>query len=458
MVRVATASFAALAVLALWLTAQQTIAGSSFRDDPRNARSIPDDPGRGPILTADGIVVAEDRDGTRVYPEGEIYLHPVGVVAGGLAVGVEDTRSTRLWNRDEGSITSWLIELLGGDAGAPGIQLTVVDRLQRVAHDGLEGRTGAVVAIDTATGAVLAYAVSPTADPNELVAGTVDPTAFLDDTPALDRVAFRLLPPGSTFKVLVAAAALEQGFGPESTFEDAAEYLAPGAGQPITNVTGGRCSGTDEITLRQAVATSCNTVFAELAVELGPTAIADIAARAGFNAILDFELGAAISSLPTAAQLADPAIRAQTGLGERDTRVTPLQMAVITAALGNRGELMRPFIVERVVSGDGTTLDRTGPQSIGRLVEPEIAAGVVDMMRDVVISGTGRAGAVAGIDVAGKTGTAEGGGGPHAWFIALAPAENPTIAVVVVVEGEGTGGTTAAPIAARLLEVWFEGS
>jgi peptidoglycan glycosyltransferase len=459
--RVAASVFVLLAVLAAWLTVQQTLAGSTYRDDPRNARALPDpdDPSRGPIVTADGVVVAEDVDGLRTYPHGDVYFHAVGFVGETeAAAGVELTRAADLQTLDDGSLSAWLVELFGGSVEPPEVRLTIVDRVQRAAASALAGRTGTVVALDPATGAVLAYAASPALDPNDVSSGSIVVTDALSDPASLDRATFRLLPPGSTFKVLVAAAALEAGYGPDSTFTDSAEYLAPGAGSPITNVTGGTCGDGSEITLREALAVSCNTVFAALAVELGGGAIVDVAFRAGFNEVLPFELGAAISSLPTAIELdADPGALAQTGLGERDVRVTPLQMATIAAALGNGGEIMQPRIVDRVVSRDGTTLERTATVSLGSIVDPGVAADVVSMMEDVVTAGTGRAADLGDIAVAGKTGTAEGAGGPHAWFIALAPAENPTIALAVVVEGEGTGGTTAAPIAASVLRAWFGG-
>ena len=303
---------------------------------------------------------------------------------------------------------------------------------------------------------MLAYASSPTSDPNELISGDLTLSEFRDDPAALDRVAFRLLPSGSTFKTLVAAAALEEGIRPDTILEDRAEFLAPGAGQPITNITGGTCTGGDEITLREALAVSCNTVFAGLAVDMGGLVINDIAQRAGFNSVLAFELGAAISSIPTAEELdADLGALAQTGLGERDLRVTPLQMAVLTAAFGNQGEMMNPYLVDSVLTRDGSTLKRTEPESLGRLIDPAVAADLVSMMVDVVTHGTGRAASRPDMDVAGKTGTAEGAGGPHSWFLALAPADDPTIAVIVVIEGEGTGGTVAAPIVAQILNAWF---
>lgn len=457
MTRVAAAAFVALGVIAVWLTLQQTLAGSAYRDDPRNARSIPgaDETDRGRIVTTDGVVVAEDVDGVRTYAAGATYLHLVGFSAEGTSAAIESTRASALNTLDDGSLSAWLVDLFGGSVEPPDVRLTAVDRVQRVAAAELTGHTGAIVALDPATGAVLAYASSPAIDPNDLVAGDLSIDEFVEQSAALDRVAFRLLPSGSVFKVLVAAAALEEGFSPDSILEDASEYLAPGAGQPITNVTGATCTGSNEITLQTALATSCNTVFASLAVDLGGVVINDIAERAGFNSVLSFELGAAISSVPDGEALDnDIAALAQTGLGERDVRVTPLQMAVITAAIGNDGELMQPYIVDRIVSRDGTALDTTTPDSLGRLVDPAIAEQLITMMREVVADGTGRAGAAAGVAVAGKTGTAEGAGGPHSWFIALAPADDPTIAVAVVIEGEGTGGTTAAPMAARVIEAW----
>jgi len=459
--RIAAVSFGLIGVLIVWLTLQQVMAGSAYGDDPRNQRVLLDqgDTRRGTITTADGVVLAEDRDGTRIYPGGSSYLHLAGYVAGEDSAGIESTRAADLRSLDDGSITSWLITLFGGSVAPPEVRLTVVDRIQSVAVEALHGRIGSVVALDPATGAILAYAVSPSQDPNELVSSDVAMNEYLTDAASVDRVAFRLLPPGSTFKTLVAAVALEQGMSPDTVFEDVAEYLPPGAGQPITNVTGNTCSGGDEITLREALAVSCNTVFAALAVELGGVVINDIAERAGFNAVLPFELGSAVSSIPTAADLdSDPSALAQTGLGERDVRVTPLQMAVITAAFGNGGQMMRPYLVDAVLTHDGTTLERTGSESLGRLIDPATATDLVSMMIYVVTDGTGRAATQPGIEVAGKTGTAEGAGGPHSWFLALAPAKAPTIAIGVVIEAEGTGGTVAAPIAAQVLEAWFESS
>lgn len=457
--RIAIVSMVAIGVIATWLTLQQVIAGSTYSDDPRNVRAAPaaDHTRRGVITTAEGTVVAVDDPTGRSYPLGGDYLHLVGYVAPDGASGLESTRAGDLRSLDDGSITSWLIGVFGGSLEPPEVRLTVVDSLQQAAIAGLRGRTGAVVAIDPRTGAVLAYVSSPTADPGPLARGEVSFEDFLERPESLDRVAFRLLPSGSTFKVLVAAAALEAGMTADSLFEDLDEYLAPGAGQAIRNSDDRFCGTGDQVTLREALVVSCNTVFSRLAVDLGGSAIVEMAERAGFNQVLRFELGAAISSISSAVSLdADPGALAQTGLGERDVRVTPLQMAVLAGGIANGGVTMQPYVVDRVLTRDGSTLSATSPVQQGRIFSGEVAGDLTSMMIDVVSDGTGRAASLDAITVAGKTGTAEGSGGPHAWFIAFAPAENPTIAIAVLVEGGGSGGSVAAPIAADVLRAFFE--
>jgi peptidoglycan glycosyltransferase len=456
--RIALVSMGAIGVMAVWLTFQAVLAGSHYSDDPRNVRALPPagETTRGVISTADGVVVAEDGDDGRTYPLDEAYFHLVGYVAPDGASGVESTRTVDLQPLDDGTLTAWLLGVFGASLEPPEVRLTVIDALQQVAMDELRGITGAVVAIDPRTGAVLAYASSPAADPADVASGSVTIEEFVDRPESLDRAAFRLLPPGSIFKTLVAAAALEEGMTPDTTFEDLVEYLAPGAGLPIGNASGRSCADGDEITLRQALIVSCNTVFAPLAVDLGGDAIAGIAERAGLNSVLPFELGAAISSIPSGADLqADPAALAQTGIGERDIRVTPLQMAVIAGGIANGGQMMQPYVVDRVLTRDGSTLSSTGTSELGRIFSDAVADDLVSMMIDVVAEGTGRAADLGEVTVAGKTGTAEGTDGNHAWFIALAPAEDPTIAIAVVVEGGVSGGSVAAPIARAVMEAFF---
>ena len=455
---VAIALLALIGFSAVWLTGIQANAGSDYRDDPRNVRvaRAPADTARGNIVTADGVVVAEDDpDGGRRYPEGSRYAHIVGYDASAGRTGVELTRYAAMQTRDDGSITSWILGLLGADLGPPDVHLTIVDEVQQAAEAALGSKTGAVVAIDPRTGAVLAYSSSPAFDPNDVVDGSFDPEDEGSVDEVIDRAADRLLPPGSTFKVIVTAAALEARLTPDTTFDDATEYAPPG-GVAIHNAGGGDCITGSTLTLTDALVVSCNVVFSRLAVDLGAGAVVGAAEDAWFNHRFAWETSAAESSLPSAADLAaDIPALAQSGIGERDVRATPLLMAMIAAALGNDGVAMAPYVVSDIVAPDGEAIESTEPAVLGRMFPSAVVDDLLAMMEAVVDQGTGRPGGVSGVRVAGKTGTAEGAGGPHAWFIAVAPVEDPTIAVAVLVEGGGAGGSVAAPIAARVIAAWL---
>jgi peptidoglycan glycosyltransferase len=456
--RVAFTMLGLMAFSIVWLTWVQTRAGAQYRDDPRNIRAFeaPVDPSRGRIVTFDGVVLAEHDDDTRRYPEGRAYAHIVGFDGPTLQSGVERTRFAAMGSRGDGSLTSWVLGLLGADLGPPDVRLTIVDEVQQAAVTALGDRRGAVVAIDPRTGAVLAYVSSPSFDPNQVVAGDLDPTDEENADTFLDRVADHVLPPGSTFKILVSAAALRAGLDPDSDVAAGSSYTPPGGGMPIRNAGNEGCGG-DPISLTRALVVSCNTAFARLAVELGGDYVVAAAEAAGFNGPIPWETGSVISSIPSGGELqADPPALAQTGIGERDVRATPLLMALIAAAVANDGIAMAPFVVDSVVAPDGEILESTDPQILHRLVPRQAAMDLTEMMLAVVESGTGGAAAVAGIDVAAKTGTAEGSGGPHAWIVAFGPADDPTIAVAVVVEGGGSGGQVAGPIAARVISAWIE--
>jgi peptidoglycan glycosyltransferase len=225
---------------------------------------------------------------------------------------------------------------------------------------------------------------------------------------------------------------------------------------PIRNAGDGGCGG-DPVTLTQALVVSCNTAFARLAVELGGLRVVAAAEVGGFNGVIPWETGAVVSSIPDGSSLqADPPALAQSGIGERDVRATPLLMALVASAIANDGIAMSPYVVDRVVAPDGEVLHRADPGRLHRFVSADIADQIAAMMVEVVARGTGRPAAVAGIDVAAKTGTAEGSGGPHAWVIAFGPADEPTIAVAVVVEGGGSGGRVAGPIASSVIAAWIE--
>ena len=455
--RLALALLGLLALSGLWLTWVQTRAGADYHDDPRNLRALQPhtDPARGRIITADGVVVARDGPDGRQYPEGRAYAHLVGFDAPSGRSGIERTRFAATRSRADGSMTSWLLGLLGTDLGPPDIRLTIVDEVQQAAVDALGNRRGAVVAIDPRTGAVLAYVSSPSFDPNDVVTGDLTPTDESAAAALLDRVADHVLPPGSTFKIIVTAAAIRAGLEPDSEVAAGVSYQPPGGGMPIRNAGDGGCGG-DPVSLTQALVVSCNTAFARLAVELGGVRIVAAAEAAGFNGVIPWETGAVRSSIPAGSALqADPPALAQSGIGERDVRVTPLLMALIAAAIANDGVAMAPYVVDAVVAPDGTVLETTDPDRLHRLVSATVAAQITEMMVEVVERGTGRPAAVGGIEVAAKTGTAEGSGGPHAWIIAFGPAADPTIAVAVVVEGGGSGGSVAGPIAAAVIRAWL---
>ncbi|MEK7252545.1 MAG: penicillin-binding transpeptidase domain-containing protein [Actinomycetota bacterium] len=455
--RIAAALAASLAFSGIWMTWLVTDAASRYRNDPRNVRSQQAGylPGAGRIITADRVIVAiDDSNGERQYPEGVAYAHIVGYDAASGRSGIEQSRYAALRVRDDGSITDWLLGLGDGGTRQPhDVVLTVHDPLQQVARDALGGKTGAVVVIDVATGAVFAYVSSPAYDPNQVVAGSLDPEESADAT--LDRAADRVLPPGSTFKVIVAAAALDVGANPDTPFTDSEEYLAPGAGSPIRNASDGFCSDGNTLTLTDALVVSCNTVFAALAVDLGGASVVGAARRAGFGTVIPWETGAARSSLTGADVLeADDGALAQTGIGERDVRVTPLLMALIASSIGNGGVAMQPFVVGAILTPSGDVIAQTEPAPFTRMFSSAVAADLRTMMTEVVTRGTGTAAQVDGLIVSGKTGTAEGSGGPHAWFIGIAGHDNPEIAIAVVVESGGSGGRVAAPIAAEVLKMW----
>ncbi|MGB8361866.1 MAG: penicillin-binding transpeptidase domain-containing protein, partial [Acidimicrobiia bacterium] len=222
------------------------------------------------------------------------------------------------------------------------------------------------------------------------------------------------------------------------------------------------CNDGNSATLLQAFVRSCNTIFADLSIRLGAADIGITAEALGFNQDIDYEwpVPQAVWNTPELAQ--DPAALAQSGIGERDVRATPLHMAMVAAAVANDGVSVRPFAVRRVFDADGNTVSETEVTEVGRAMSSDTAATLTQMMERVVTEGTGRQAAVPGVRVAGKTGTATGTGGfSNPWFIGFAPVDNPTIAIAVFIEGSevsgesASGGSVAAPIASDLIRIWL---
>jgi peptidoglycan glycosyltransferase len=270
----------------------------------------------------------------------------------------------------------------------------------------------------------------------------------------LNRALRETYTPGSTFKLVTAAAALENGMTPDSKVFNGPSLDLPQTTVNLPNENGRACApGT--ATLTDALAYSCNAAFGKIGLDLGPDKIAEQAKKFGFGQAFNVPMRSAVSVFP--ANL-NPPQTAQAAIGQFSVRATPLQMAMVGAAIANRGELMNPYLVQEVRAPDLSPLDVTKPKSLGEAMSPQSAAELTAMMVNVVDNGTGTNGQIPGIKVAGKTGTAQQGGGrrPHAWFVSFAPAENPKVAVAVIIENGGnaseiSGNQLAAPIAQNVM-------
>jgi penicillin-binding protein A len=415
----------------------------------------------------------------RVYADGPTYAHVTGFHS--FVYGrtqLEERYNAFLQGSSPEALFRNLGDALEGrERQGDTVVTTLRPAVQRAAADALAGQRGAVVALDPRTGDVLAMVSSPTYDPNALsshdgdqIRATWEQLEADPANPRLNRAASETFAPGSTFKVITAAAALEAGATPETRYDDPPSLDLPQTTAEIFNFDrGSTCAGGDSITLQRALEVSCNTTFGMIGLQVGDEGLVRTAQRFGLNAELDFDLPAATSRIP--AELDAPAT-AQSAIGQRDVRVSPLQMALVAAAIGNDGVMMRPRLVGEVQDFAGRTVREipAEPQVVegvatGQVVSPGTAAALQQMMVGVVAQGSGRNAAVPGVQVAGKTGTAEQGEGeaPDVWFIGFAPAEDPRVAVAVIVEeggdaGEsGTGGGVSAPIARRVVEAALAG-
>ena len=473
--RLGAALFVGFAVLLFAVTWFQVVRADELKTDPRNPRPALADRGkeRGLIVSADGTVLArsepdpaDPRSFVRQYPEGPAFAHVVGYSSFLVgASGLEAEYSAQLRSRRDLTISDLVEVILGRDLRPRTVEVTLDPTLQRLAFDALGEHKGAVVAMNPSTGAVLAAVSKPSFDPSLLngLDAAEQWKRLLEDPnrPLNDRATRELYPPGSTFKTVVAATGLDTGkVVPATEFADPAQFQLPNSTATISNFDGGPCVDGQTATLLQAFVRSCNTIFADLAIQLGAGDIGITAAALGFNRDIEFEWEVADATFPVEELEADPAALGQSGIGERDVRATPLHMAMVAAAVANEGMVASPFLMQRVVDATGETLAATEP-ALMRAMSAETAVVLTQMMERVVTEGTGRRAAVPGVRVAGKTGTATGQGGfPNTWFIGFAPVAEPQIAVAVFVEGSpisgetASGGSTAAPIAARLIENW----
>ena len=351
------------------------------------------------------------------------------------------------------------------------VELTVDPEVQKAAWDGLGNQNGAAVALNPKTGKVLAMASTPGWDPNALASHDAGEarSAFenlesADGKPAYNRaIGGNLYPPGSTFKVLVAAAALESGdYTPDSNLNGPAALDMPQTNLQIKNSHPGACRNGGQPTLADSLAESCNTSFASLGMDLGEDTIHEQAEKFGFGKDLEIPLNVTPSTFPTDL---DPPQLAYSSIGQYDVKSTPLQMAMMTAGIANGGKMMKPQLVDRVLNANTLEpISETRPEELSRPVSGDTAEQLTQMMTGVVDNGTGSVAKINGMKVAAKTGTAQHaeGAAPHAWFISFAPADDPEVAVAVVVENGGNAGneaygaTVAGPIAKNMMEAVVE--
>ena len=463
--RVAWLVVALMVALTANLTYVQAIAADSLTANPANTRGLAAEmrQERGAIISADGVVLANSvKSGSvyaRQYPQGALAAHVLGYYSTRYGrAGVEAAGNEALAGKRNFASFADMIEAAAGTS-VPGndIRLTVDSRVQASAEAALAGHKGAVVVLDPRTGAVLAMASSPAYDP-----GAIDeqwPALSGDGANAalVNRAAMSLYPPGSTFKVVTLSAALGTGTATEQT-----TYAGPASmeigGAPVTNYGG---SSYGPIDLRKATASSVNTVFGQLAVDLGAEKLVEGSEAFGINAAIPFDLPAVTSLMPDPAEMTTwETAWAGVGqpVGEHDSppgpQVSALQMALVTAGIANDGVVMRPYVIDSVTDRGGEVLTSTTPRNWKTALDAETAAKVTDIMVSVVESGSGTRARISGIKVAGKTGTAEAGKSveTHAWFVAFAPADNPRVAIAIVLENAGVGGQVAAPAAKPVLE------
>ncbi|MBW8766538.1 MAG: penicillin-binding protein 2 [Geodermatophilales bacterium] len=472
--RVAISVLVLFTLLILNVNYIQVVRADKLRKDPSNTRVLAQeyDRERGSIVVAGNAIASSKPTGDRYrylreYPEGPVYAGVTGYYSPILYgnTGLERVENDILSGSDPRLTLRRLTDLFTGRDPAGGdVVLTLDPAAQQAAMKGLDGVTGAVVALEPSTGKILALASTPTFDPNQL--SSHDPAAIrayaqkLNDThpdPRSNQAIDQRYSPGSIFKVIVSAAALSTGDYTPTTPIPAPDLLTlPGTNTTMENFNGESCNGGADQPLIDALTISCNTAFAELGIHLGEDRIRKAAEAFGIDE-KGFEM-----PLPVApSKLGDIANDAQLGvtsIGQQDVQLTPMQGAMIAAAVANKGLLMKPYLVDQVQAPDLTVVDQTDPKELSQAVSPEVAAQLTEMMTSVVDHGTGRRAQIDGVQVAGKTGTAENAANDHSWFIGFAPADHPKIAVAVFIRNGGkTGGDISAPIARQVMEAYLNG-
>lgn len=467
-----------LVAVIVQLTFVQVIDAEEYRQSPSNQRTSQKlfADYRGPMLINGQQVVRSLPNEARTrwrrtYLEGPLLVSVSGFISAlyGLT-GIEKYENAVLSGEDQRLFLARLISLLRGapdNAGA--VALSIDAATQTAAAAGLEGEMGAAFAFNPQTGQVLAMYSGPSFDPNQITqSNSTKARAYHDELianpqrPLLNRTTSETYPPGSVFKLVTTAAALESNrYTPLTQLPSGAEFPLPQSNRTLKNANKRACLDRESVTLSEALVYSCNTPFAWLGIELGDAAIREQARKFGFFSANELPMPVVSSTMPSDL---DDAQTALTAIGQYEVRATVIQMGLIAGAIANGGLLPIPSVIAETLGPDLRRLSGSSARLGNRAISTESAEAIKQMMIESVAIGTSSNAQISGVQVAGKTGTAETAPDKpnHAWFVGFAPATNPTIAVAVVVEANeanprATGNSTAAPIARAMIQAYLFG-
>jgi peptidoglycan glycosyltransferase len=466
----------------------QVVRADKLRTDRHNQRTLLDEyqQQRGEIVV-DGKAIATSKETNdrlrylRRYPYGPLYGALTGYYSRfqddeghTVKTELEKAEDSILSGSDGRLLTRRLVDLITArDTKGGSVVLTLNAKAQRAAYDAMAGHRGAVVALDPSTGAILAMVSVPSYDPNPLASHDVAKVSAADKrlrkdpaNPLTNRAIRERYPPGSVFKVIVSATALENGYQPDTQIDAPDALPLRGTSVPLRNFDGESCNGGGPDSLIHALTISCNTAFAKLALDLKDEAIRREASAFGINDQgFDMPLRVAPSTI---GKIRDEPELARTAIGQQDVQLTPLQGAMIAATVANHGKRMQPFLVKEERASDLSTVGHTDHGDETEVMPADVADKLGSMMVSVVQNGTGKLAQIPGYDVGGKTGTADHGTKnpdgsfkqpPHAWFIGYAAQGGvPKVAVAVIIENGGvsgnetTGGKAAAPVAREVMQ------
>ncbi|RAU93035.1 penicillin-binding protein 2 [Mycobacterium colombiense] len=484
--RISVTVMALIVLLLINATMTQVFAADSLRADPRNQRVLLDEYSRqrGQIVAGGQLLAYSAATDNRyrflrVYPNPAVYAPVTGFYSLRYSsTGLERAEDPLLNGSDERLFGRRLADFFTGrDPRGANVDTTIRPRVQQTAWDAMQQGCGgppckgAVVALEPSTGRILAMVSSPSYDPNLL--SSHDPEVQAQawqklrddpDNPLANRAISETYPPGSTFKVITTAAALQAGASDTEQLTAARSIPLPNSTATLENYGGESCGNEPTVSLQQAFALSCNTAFVQLGLLTGSDALRNMAHSFGLDStpsVIPLQVAeSTIGIIPDAAALG------MTSIGQKDVAMTPLQNAEIAATIANDGVTMQPYLIDSLKGPDLTTISTTAPYEQRRAVSPQVAAKLTELMVGAEKVAQQK-GAIPGVQIASKTGTAEHGSDPrhtppHAWYIAFAPAQTPKVAVAVLVENgadrlSATGGALAAPIGRAVIQAALQG-